>query len=52
MTTFSGHLARCQFKGLLEFGTLVWRYDTAFEEKWLKAPQGSNQESLLGSADI
>lgn len=52
LLAFSGHLARCRFKGLLEFGALVWRYDTAFEEKWLKNTRGSNQESILGSADI
>ena len=52
LLVFSGHLARCRFKGLLEFGALVWRYDTAFEEKWIKNPQNSDQESLLGSSDI
>ena len=52
LLVFSGRLARCRFKGLLEFGALVWRYDTAFEEKWVNKPQDSNQESLLGNSDI
>lgn len=49
---FSGRLSRCRFSGLLEFGALVWRYDRAFEAKWLENPASAPHESLLGSADI
>lgn len=49
---FCGRLSRCRFTGLLEFGALVWTYDRAFDEKWIKRPHSENRESLLGSADI
>jgi hypothetical protein len=52
LLAFSGLLSRCRFKGLLEFGALVWRYDRAFEEKWLKNGSEAKVESLLGSPDI
>jgi hypothetical protein len=52
MAAFSGKLTRCRFTGLLEFGALVWRHDRAFDEKWIKNPQGENRESILGSADV
>jgi hypothetical protein len=52
LLVFSSRLARCRFNGLLEFGALVWSYDTGFEKKWINTPQQSNQESLLGSSDI
>jgi hypothetical protein len=47
---FSGRLARCRFAALLDFGTLVWRHDRAFDEKWIKA--ADTKESLLGSPDV
>jgi hypothetical protein len=48
---FTGRLARCRFKGLLEFGALIGSHDRAFEEKWLRA-HGANRASLLGSPDV
>jgi len=47
---FAGKQARCRFRGLLDFGTLIWRRDRAFDEKWIK-PLNTSQQSLLGSAD-
>ena len=46
LIVFTGRLARCRFRGLLDFGSLIGDHDRAFNEKWLKS-QGS---SLLGSA--
>jgi hypothetical protein len=48
---FTGRLARCRFKGLLDFGALIGTHDRAFDEKWLKS-KGSNPASLLGSPDV
>ena len=48
LIVFTGRLARCRFRGLLDFGSLIGDHDRAFNEKWLKS-QGS---SLLGSADM
>jgi len=45
---FTGRLARCRFRGLLDFGSLIGDHDRAFDEKWLK----SQSSSLLGSADV
>jgi hypothetical protein len=47
---FAGKQARCRFHGLLDFGTLTWRHDRAFEEKWIRSLETA-QESPLGSAD-
>ncbi|MES2791493.1 MAG: hypothetical protein V4719_17885 [Planctomycetota bacterium] len=52
LLSFSMRLSRCRFSGLLEFSALVWRYDRAFDEKWIKQPQEKNQEQLLGSSDV
>jgi hypothetical protein len=52
LLTFSGVLSRCRFKGLLEFGALVWRHDRAFDEKWIHTPPENIKESLLGTPDI
>ncbi len=49
---FSGGLARCRFKGLLEFGALVWRHDRAFDEKWLAASAAVPAGNILGSEDV
>ena len=38
LLAFAGKQARCRFEGLLNFGTLIWRHDLAFDEKWVKAP--------------
>lgn len=48
LIVFTGRLARCRFRGLLDFGSLIGDHDRAFNEKWLKS-QGS---SLLGSPDM
>ena len=48
LLVFTGRLARCRFRGLLDFGSLIGDHDRAFNEKWLKS-QGS---SLLGSAHM
>ncbi len=50
LLAFSGRLARCRFRGLLEFGTLIGRHDRDFDEKWIKA-RGTDRASLLGSPD-
>ncbi|MSR57556.1 MAG: hypothetical protein EXS05_07780 [Planctomycetaceae bacterium] len=52
MLVFSGKLLRCRFKGLLEFGALVWRHDRAFDEKWIVSPKNENGEKILGSPDV
>ena len=49
---FYGRLSRCRFKGLLEFGALVWRHDREFDEKWLGLPAGAPAGDILGSADV
>src|SRR5262249_46232157 len=46
LLTFAGRLSRCRFKGLLEFGALVWRHDRAFDEKWLQRPPEEIKENL------
>jgi hypothetical protein len=51
LLAFSGRLARCRFRGLLEFGALIGRHDRAFDEKWIERPE-SRSESLLGSPDV
>ncbi len=51
LLAFSGRLARCRFRALLEFGTLIGRHDRAFDEKWIKS-QAADRASLLGSPDI
>ena len=51
LLAFAGKQARCRFEGLLNFGTLIWRHDLAFDEKWVKSADASH-ESLLGSADV
>jgi hypothetical protein len=48
LIVFTGRLARCRFRGLLDFGSLIGDHNRAFNEKWLKS-QGS---SLLGHAHM
>ena len=50
LVAFMGNLARSRFRGLLEFGALIWRHDRAFDEKWIRTNE-TNQESLLGNPD-
>jgi hypothetical protein len=52
LLVFSGRLSRCRFQGLLDFSSLVLRYDRAFEEKWIEKKEGDPTEPLLGSPDI
>jgi hypothetical protein len=47
---FAGRLARCRFRGLLDFGALTGEHDRAFEEKWVKA-HVTSRAKLLGSTD-
>jgi hypothetical protein len=51
LLVFTGRLARCRFRGLLGFGSLIGDHDRAFDEKWLKSPS-ANRLSLLGSPDV
>jgi hypothetical protein len=44
-------LSRCKFRGLLDFGKLVWDHDRAFEKKWLEEGADHRQD-LVGSPDI
>lgn len=52
LLAFSGQISRCRFKGLLEFGALVWRHDRAFDEKWLVHSPDAKRENILGSVDV
>ena len=36
LLVFTGRLARCRFRGLLDFGALIWAHDHEFDEKWIK----------------
>ena len=51
LLVFTGRLARCRFRGLLDFGNLIWAHDHEFDEKWIRNPS-SKQENLLGSRDV
>jgi hypothetical protein len=51
LLAFSGRLARCRFRGLLNFGALIGRHDRAFDKKWIDRTDAS-PEGLLGSADV
>jgi hypothetical protein len=51
LLVFTGRLAWCRFRGLLNFGSLIGSHDRAFDEKWLKSPS-ANRASLLGSPDV
>ena len=52
LLVFVSRLSRCRFRGLLQFSSLVLRYDRAFEEKWIEKRFGEPAEPLLGSPDI
>jgi hypothetical protein len=49
---FAGRLSRFRFRGLLDFSSLVLRYDRKFEEKWIERKTDVTDDELLGSADI
>lgn len=51
LLAFTGRLARCRFRGLLEIGALIGAHDRAFEERWIRSPE-ADQATLLGSPDI
>jgi hypothetical protein len=51
LLVFAGKQARCRFEGLLDFGTLIWQHDRAFDDKWIKSLDAS-ASSLLGSNDV
>ena len=51
LVAFMGNLARSRFRGLLDFGTLIWRHDRDFDEKWVKSLEAGT-ESLMGSPDV
>ena len=51
LMVFTGRLARCRFRGLLDFGALIWAHDHEFDEKWIKNV-GTTRESLLGHRDV
>jgi hypothetical protein len=50
LLAFVGKLARCRFRGLLSFGSLILRHDLTFEEKWLRGGP-ANWRQLTGSPD-
>src|SRR5262249_22786933 len=53
LLTFSVKLARCRFRGLLEFGALAWRHDRAFDEKWLENRSALKKGTVpIGRADM
>ncbi|MGC8640292.1 MAG: hypothetical protein ACP5XB_10500 [Isosphaeraceae bacterium] len=51
LLAFTGRLARCRFRGLLEIGALISAHDRAFEERWIRSPD-ADRRALLGSPDI
>jgi hypothetical protein len=51
LLVFAARLARCRFKGLLDFGALIGSHDRAFDEKWIK-PKGANHQDLMGNPDV
>ncbi len=51
LIAFMGNLTRSRFRGLLDFGALIWRHDRDFDEKWVKSLATNNQK-LMGSPDV
>ena len=51
LLVFTGRLGRCRFRGLLDFGALIWAHDHEFDEKWIKT-EAIKDESLLGNRDV
>jgi hypothetical protein len=45
----AGHLWRCRYQGLFDYGTLAVDYTRLFQERWIAQRQRGD---LLGSADI
>jgi hypothetical protein len=50
LVAFMGNLARSRFRGLLDFGALIWRHDRDFDEKWIKS-LATSEQTLMGSPD-
>jgi hypothetical protein len=50
LLAFTRGLARCRFRGLLDFGALIGDHDRAFDEKWIKSTE-AERARLLGSPD-
>jgi hypothetical protein len=46
---FTGHLWRCRFVGLRQYGNLATDYVRRFQQRWIEQPE---RHELLGSADI
>jgi hypothetical protein len=51
LLAFMGRLARCRFRGLMDFGALIGFHDRAFDDKWSKR-SATSAEGLLGSPDV
>lgn len=51
LLVFTGRLARCRFRGLLDFGSLIGEHDRAFDKKWLES-SSANRANLLGNPDV
>jgi hypothetical protein len=45
----SGHLFRCRYQGLFDYGSLAATYTRQFQERWFTSRQ---RNDLLGTADI
>jgi hypothetical protein len=45
----AGHLWRCRYQGLYDYGTLAAEYTRMFQERWIAQRR---RDDLLGSADI
>jgi hypothetical protein len=50
LLAFVGKQARSRVEGLLNFGTLIWRHDREFDEKWVKTLD-TKHETPMGSPD-
>jgi len=48
---FTPAMAQTRRDALRSYGSLVTRYNTSFQEKWIDGP-GPQDEQLLGSSDI
>ncbi len=51
LLAFSGKLARCRFRAMLDYRAPRLAHDHAFDEKWIRSPE-STHESLLGHPDV
>jgi hypothetical protein len=49
LLAIAGHLWRCRYQGLLDYGSLAADYTRQFQERWIS---GRDRTDLLGSADI